>query len=522
MSDWTAVDDRVLGVKAGLDLEMPGPSPYNDAAIVEAVKSGALDVKQLDWCLENILNVFLKTEANKKKIETDFEKNHEIARNVAEESIVLLKNEGNILPLKPGQKIAFIGEYATNPRHQGSGSSRVNCAKLTNAFDAAQKVADVKYARGFDGDNAGSPLIAEAVALAKSCEAAVIFVGLPDSYESEGYDRSHMGIPPSHVELIKEVAKVQKKVIVVLHNGAPVEMPWASDASAILETYLCGQAVGDATVNILFGKVNPSGRLAETFPIRCQDNPAYLSFAPREEIVRYGEDVFVGYRYYDKKEIDVLFPFGYGLSYTTFDFSNLQCPKEIKDTDTVTVKVDVKNSGKVAGKEVIQLYVSDKTEYANRPPKELKAFAKVDLAPGEVKTVTLTLNKRSFAFWNVKTQDWYCHSGEYEILIGKSAQEIVLRHSLKLTSTGKSGRVFDLSSSYTTLALYPETRGLAEKLLDKIPKARETLASEDPTLGFMKTLVWGSPLRALAVMYGWSPAETKAIVDEANKLIGAK
>ena len=260
----------------------------------------------------------------------------------------------------------------------------------------------------------------------KKADKAVIFAGLPDSFESEGYDRSHMRLPECQDRLIREIAEVQPNTIVVLHNGSPVEMPWKDDVKGLLEAYLGGQAGGSAVVNILYGKVNPSGKLAETLPLKLSDNPSYLNFAEREK-VNYSEGVFVGYRYYDAKEMEVAFPFGHGLSYTTFKYSNLKLDRtEMTDQDTLTVSVDVTNTGSRAGKEVVQLYVSDRTGSVRRPLKELKGYEKVSLDPGETKTVTMTLDKRSFAWYSTELHDWYAASGEYEILIGASSRDIRL------------------------------------------------------------------------------------------------
>lgn len=450
MTDWGAMNDRVKAVKAGLDLEMPYSSGITDRLLADAVKDGTLSLEVLDLAVERILNL-VKTyyEGKEEGASFDLEEHHKLAKDIAAECAVLLRNQ-DILPLKAAAKAAFIGEFAVAPRFQGGGSSHINCFKITNALEAAEGY-PVSYARGYeilkDEPNAG--LIAEAVKLAEESEVAVIFAGLPDRYESEGYDRTHLNLPDCQNVLIEEVAKVQPNTVVVLHNGSPVLLPWADKVKAILEVYLGGQAVGEAAVDLLYGKANPSGKLAETFPLRLQDNPSYLNFPGTKRTVEYREGVYIGYRYYDAKDMDVLYPFGFGLSYTTFDYSDLALKVNgqkdtnpngklhIKDTDRLEVTLKVKNTGSVRGKEVVQLYVKDLEASVGRPPKELKGFAKTVLEPGEEKTVTFTLDKRSFAYYSTELGDWYAESGTYEILVGKSSREIALQASVELESSDK-------------------------------------------------------------------------------------
>ena len=407
MSDWGAVNDRVKGLEAGLELEMPASGGDNDAMIVKAVKDGALEEKILDQAVERILRIIFEYADHRKPQEFTMEKDHEEAQHIAEESMVLLKNENHILPLKTSEKAAFIGGFARNPRFQGGGSSHINCFKTTNVLDSVPCDAQVVYAEGFpaDRDFYDKALADEAVKAAAEADKAVIFAGLPESFESEGYDRSHMRLPECQNRLITEILKVQPNTVIVLHNGSPVEMPWLGEIKGLLETYLGGQAGGAAAANILYGKINPSGKLAETMPLKLSDNPSYLNFGGGEK-VEYREGIFVGYRYYDTKEMDVAFPFGYGLSYTTFAYSNLKLSMENPtEKDTVMVSADVTNTGKSAGKEVVQLYIRDLTGSAIRPEKELKGFEKVFLEPGETKTVTMELNKRSFAWYNTELHD---------------------------------------------------------------------------------------------------------------------
>lgn len=436
MSDWGAVNERVPGLKAGLDLEMPTSGGLTDREIVAAVQDGSLDESVLDQAVERILRITFTWLDNREEQDFTLEADHETARRIAEESMVLLKNE-NVLPLTPSENIVFIGGFAKKPRYQGGGSSHINSFRVDSAIDAVRDIAEVSYVEGFSSskDIYDEKLAAEAVEAAKKADKAVIFAGLPDSFESEGYDRSHMRLPECQDRLIREIAEVQPNTIVVLHNGSPVEMPWKDDVKGLLEAYLGGQAGGSAVVNILYGKVNPSGKLAETLPLKLSDNPSYLNFAEREK-VNYREGVFVGYRYYDAKEMEVAFPFGHGLSYTSFKYSDLKLDRtEMTDQNTLTVSVDVTNTGDRAGKEVVQLYVSDLTGAVRRPVKELKGYEKVSLEPGETKTVTMTLDKRSFAWYSTDLHDWYAASGEYEILIGASSRDIRLTENVHLTGT---------------------------------------------------------------------------------------
>ena len=397
------------------------------------------------------------------------EKDHEEAQHIAEESMVLLKNENHILPLKTSEKAAFIGGFARNPRFQGGGSSHINCFKTTNVLDSVPCDAQVVYAEGFpaDRDFYDKALADEAVKAAAEADKAVIFAGLPESFESEGYDRSHMRLPECQNRLITEILKVQPNTVIVLHNGSPVEMPWLGEIKGLLETYLGGQAGGAAAANILYGKINPSGKLAETMPLKLSDNPSYLNFGGGEK-VEYREGIFVGYRYYDTKEMDVAFPFGYGLSYTTFAYSNLKLSMENPtEKDTVMVYADVTNTGKSAGKEVVQLYIRDLTGSAIRPEKELKGFEKVFLEPGETKTVTMELNKRSFAWYNTELHDWFAASGDYEILVGASSRDIRLTETLHLNSSQRLPMHVHMNTTLGDLLRNPETAEAAKKLIQK-------------------------------------------------------
>ena len=441
ISDWGAVSDRTKALKAGLNLEMPTSYGENDKKLVEAVRSGELDEKELDEnCLSLLKLVFDAYDniGNSEDFKFDRDEHHKLAREIASETFVLLKNEDNVLPLSKDQKIAVVGPYAKNPRYQGGGSAHINCHKIEGFLQVcSENNINISYAEGFSpvADDFDEKLCEEAVNISKEADVTLIFAGLPDIFESEGYDRKHMQMPSCQLKVIEEISRVAKKTVVVLHNGSPVEMPFIYDVDGILECYLGGQAVGGAQYDIIFGDKSPSGKLAETFPVMLEDNPSYLNFPGTRNNVNYAEDIFVGYRYYDKKKMDVLFPFGFGLSYSEFKYDNLRLSrKEMNDTDELEVSVDITNIGKVEAKEAVQLYVKNCESEIIRPVKEFKGFEKVNLLPGETKTVTFKLNKRSFAYYEERISDWAVPSGTYEIEIGKSSRSIELSDSVNIKS----------------------------------------------------------------------------------------
>ncbi len=528
MTDWGAMNERVEALKAGCNLEMPSCGGTTDAEIVKAVKNGELDEAVLDQRLEEFLNIIFRYEENRdQKAVFQLERDHGIARQVEEECIVLLKNEGNILPLSPDKKAAFIGKYAKAPRYQGGGSSHINSFKVESAMDAVKFCEKVKeeniiFAQGYDDaeDLTDEALLAEAVEAAKNAEIAVIFAGLPDNFESEGYDRKHMRMPDCQNRLIEAVAEVQPNTVVVLHNGSPVEMPWIGKVKAVLEAYLGGQAVGGAVVNVLYGNANPSGHLAETFPIRLQDTPCYLNYGGEHDKSVYSEGVFVGYRYYASKDMEVLFPFGHGLSYTTFAYSNLSVGKEkMTESETLTVTVDVTNTGEIAGKEVVQLYVAPKGGTVIRPVRELKAFEKIELAPGETKNVQFTLDRRAFAYWSTQIHDWHVESGEYEIQIGRNAQDIVLSHSVAVESEVHIPKVFDLNSTMGEILADPKGKAVLEQAMASMAGAEEAQAMGEEAQGdggainseMMAAMMEGMPLRQLI---SFVPGVTKEALNQ--------
>ncbi len=447
VTDWGASVDRVPGLKAGTDLEMPSSGSLNSERIIAAVENGMLDETVLDERVDTVVDLIIKSKpALEQDYKFDIEKHHALARKVAEGSMVLLKNDDRILPLKNGAKIAVIGEMAKAPRFQGPGSSVVNPTKIDNAYDClADLGADVTYSQGYykapptkkdKNRKADAELIAEAVAAAKAADTAVVFVGLTEGFEAEGYDRETIDMPENHNILVSEVAKANPNTVVVLAGGSVVTMPWINEVKGVLNTGLSGQAVGSATANILTGRVNPSGKTAETYPVSFNDNPVYGNYPGSPVISEHKESVYIGYRYYDTAKKNVLFPFGFGLSYTTFEYSDIKISaNEIKDNETVDVTFKIKNTGSTDGAEIAQVYVADKDSTIFRPEKELRAFTKVFLKAGEEKEVTLTLGKRAFAYYNVNIGDWHVETGEFDILVGASSRDIKLVSTVHVVST---------------------------------------------------------------------------------------
>lgn len=455
VSDWGAVNDRVDGLTAGMDLEMPGSNGINNKKIVEAIKDGSLKESVLDTAAARILSLIFKAiESRNTMCRYDIDAHHALARKAAAQSAVLLKNEDGILPLAKGAKIAVIGAFAKTPRYQGNGSSLVNPTRLECAYDAFMSLdMDITYCPGYPmgSDQPDHALIEEAVQAAQKADAAVIFAGLPKEYESEGFDRIHMDMPQSHIDLITAVANANPNTVVLLQNGAPVAMPWINKVKAVLECYLAGQAGGPAAVDVLMGDINPSGKLAETFPISLSDTPCYRYFPEGPKTVEYRESVYVGYRYYDTAHTKVLFPFGHGLSYTQFAYRDMTLSADrIKADKTLDVTVTVENTGERAGAEIVQLYVRDDASTIFRPEKELKGFAKVYLEPGESRTVSFTLDKRAFAYYNVDIADWHVESGTFTVMAGSSSASIYLSTPVYVESTRTDVTVPDYRESAPT------------------------------------------------------------------------
>jgi beta-glucosidase len=484
VSDWGAVRNRVAALKGGLDWEMPGPQERRVQEVIEAVCSGELEEAVLDESVRRILRIVFKAAETPKGGEFDVDAHHELAHRVAAEGMVLLKNDG-ILPLKGQQHIAVIGRSAQHAHFQGGGSSHINPTKVAVPFNelaARAGDAELTYAAGYPSDDSfRQDLIDEAVTLAQDADVAVLYVALPTFKESEGYDRPDLDLTGQQVALIKAVAQAQPKTVVVLNNGAPVAMSaWIDDVAAVLESWMMGQAGGMAIADVLLGKVNPCGKLAETFPLKLADIPSYLNWPGEMGAVRYGEGLFIGYRYYDAKEMPVLFPFGYGLSYTTFEYSNpTVSASTFKDVDGLTVTVDVTNTGDVAGKEIVQVYVHDQQSGLVRPEKELKGFAKVELEPGETKTVSIPLDFRAFAYYQPEYKQWIAEDGAFDLLIAASAMDI--RHALTVTleSTIELPCILDKESTLREWRADPRGKALVSPLFAQIETAAHKMFGGD-------------------------------------------
>ena len=513
VSDWGAVNDRVKALSAGLDLEMPPGNYENDELIAKAVKEGSLEERVVDQACERILNIiFLYTENRDLSAEFDYEKDHQTAAEIEAECMVLLKNENEILPLTGDKKIAFIGKYAKTPRYQGGGSSHINSWKVESAFEAAKEIpelANVIFAEGYqdEKDEVVEALQEEAVKTAKEADVAVLFLGLPDNFESEGYDRKHMNLPKCQNELVQKILEVQKHVVVVLHNGSAILMPWKDQVEGIVEAYLGGEAVGKATVEILTGRKNPCGRLAETFPLRVEDTPCYLTYGKGYDNAEYQEGVFVGYRYYTYRNMKTAFPFGYGLSYTTFAYEDLQIDKkEMSDKEKVQVSVKVKNTGNRSGKTVVQLYVEAPQTEVVRPVRELKGFEKIFLEAGEEKTVKFTLDERAFAYWNTQIHDWYVEDGEYQIRIGENADQMCLGETITVHSTKEIPKTYSLNSCLGELMRDPKAQAVMAPFMQGMAQNKEATemaeAQENDESGainqeMMAAMMDAMPLRQL-------------------------
>ncbi|BCJ97599.1 glycoside hydrolase family 3 C-terminal domain-containing protein [Anaerocolumna chitinilytica] len=459
ITDWGGSNDRVAGLCAGNELEMPTTAGETNQEIIQAVKAGRIKEEELDECVDRLLDlIFVTGEVYRRphKSVLDEEEHHMIARKAAEESIVLLKNENNILPLEQCDKVAVIGDFARKARYQGAGSSIVNPTILENALDCleASGIENIGFEPGYDRyGKTNRAQILKACSLAEKADVILLYLGLDEVTEAEGLDRQNMKLPKNQTDLLNALYDVSPNIVVILSCGSAIEMPWINKAKAVLHGYLGGQAGAGAMVSVLTGRVNPSGKLAETYSIDYEGTPSYHHFPGKEVSVEYRESIFIGYRYYDTADISVLFPFGYGLSYTTFAYSDIQVT-----ADNVTFKV--RNTGNMPGAEVTQLYVGCKSDAIFRPKKELKGFAKVTLTPNETKTITIPFDDKTFRYFNVKTNQWEIEEAEYDIMIGASSADIRLtgsidlkgskaplpydRNSLPSYYTGKVSRVTDL------------------------------------------------------------------------------
>ena len=547
-SDWGATNDRVEGLKAGLTVEMPGPSPENDARIITAVQEGHLEESILNQAVEKVLNLIFKAqETLAVGHQNDRETHHVLARQAACEGAVLLKNQGQILPLPKDTQVALVGELARTPRYQGAGSSRINPSQLDSIYTEISKIASKEKISFVPGYQLKDPevdleLIEDALSAARDADVVVICAGLPENFEVEGLDRDHLALPENQNLLIKALAEEHDQVVVVLSNGAPVEMPWVDHVQGILEGYLGGQAGGGAIVDILYGKANPSGKLPETFPIRLEDTPCHDYFPGGPRTVEYRESLLVGYRFYDTVDKEVLFPFGHGLSYTSFSYSDLVLSASRLDAlEKLKVSLTVKNTGKRAGKEVVQLYVHPTSPAAFRPVKELKAFTKVALEAGEQKEISFELDRRAFAHFNTGLKDWLVETGEYQVMVGSSSRDIRsqgiiwvdssrsdapiperdrLPTYLDFPADGVSREDFELligeplpgnlsekKGEYTLNTPIGDLRGsltgrwLAGYLNQQVEKMTGDL-SQSPNAIMIRSIIGGLPLRGLAMFAG--------------------
>jgi len=527
VSDWGAVHDRVAAVKAGLDLEMPGPRPARVQAVIDAVRAGELAEAVLDDSVLRLLRMVEKGLQRPTLKAFDVDAHHALAAQIAAEGMVLLKNDG-VLPLKGVKKVAVIGRAAQHAHFQGGGSSHINPTRVAVPFDelkARLGDAEVTYAEGYPADDALRPdLMGEAVALAQAAEAAVLYIALPTYKESEGYDRTDLDLTAQQVALIKAVSAVQPRTVVVLNNGSPVAMcEWIDGVGAVLEAYMMGQAGGVAIAAVLTGAVNPSGRLAETFPLELSDTPAYLNWPGGAGEVRYGEGLFIGYRYYDAKKVPMLFPFGYGLSYTTFAYSNLRASAgTFKDVEGVTVSVDVTNTGCVAGKEVVQVYVHDRESGLMRPEKELKGFAKVALEPGETRTVSIPLDFRAFAYYHPDYAQWIAEPGDFDLLVGASADDIHGCVTVTLESTVELPCVLDRESTLREWTTDARGKAVVALVLEQMAERSRRIFGEDGSEGglglSMADMFLDMPLLSvLEFQSAMLPEPPEAIIDRMLK-----
>ena len=562
VSDWGAVVDRVLALQAGLDLQMPSAGALPDVRVAAAVKAGLLSEATLNQAAIRVSELILKSQA-REPFRYDVDAHHTLARKIAVHSAVLLKNEGGLLPLSKDQNIAIIGEFAKSPRYQGAGSSKTNPIRIDTVPQELDRLGiNYEYARGYmaESDLTNQDLVDEACQVARDKDVVLIFAGLPDRYEAEAYDRENMQMPENHNHLIEAVCQVNPNVVVILMCGSPLELPWAEQVSAILLMYLGGEAVAGASVDLLFGAQNPSGKLAESWPFKLEDNPSFGNFPGYALTVEYREGLFVGYRYYDTAKKAVRFPFGFGLSYTSFAYGDLQVSADrILDSETVDVSCSVTNTGSCAGEEIVQLYVACPDSVIIRPMQELKAFQKISLSAGESKRIHFNLSKRDFAYYNIELANWHVESSIYEIRVGASSRDIRLNHSVSVTSTqlatlpdlrGKAAAYYDLSNGiqvpdeqFEALLGQPlpsrmrikgvphslnstisdiQDRWLGRRFSNIILKQSDKMAMGDPDLKAMiDKMIMDMPLRLISMMSnsgggGMSLTQVEGLVEMLN------
>ncbi|GAA1400601.1 glycoside hydrolase family 3 C-terminal domain-containing protein [Oerskovia paurometabola] len=521
VSDWGAVNDRVSALAAGLDLEMPSSGGVTDAQIVAAVRDGSLDESVVDASAARVAHLATRWQGTP-RVEgpLDVDAHHALAREVAGRSIVLLKNDGGLLPLRAERSVALIGAFVDQPRYQGAGSSMINPTRIDSvAREVAVKVGEdlVSRAQGFtlDGSGDAAALRAEAVALAAEHDVAVVFLGLPPAAESEGYDREHIDLPVEQLELLDAVLEVNPDTVVVLSNGSVVALPFADDVSAILEGWLLGQAGGGAIADVLYGDVNPSGKLTETIPVRLEDTPAFLNFPGEDGHVRYGEGLFVGYRWYDARRIEVTFPFGHGLSYTTFGYG--EATAAVTGDGDVEVRVVVTNTGDRAGREVVQVYTGLVSTAVQRPERELKAFALVALEPGESREVVLTVRRADLAYWHVRADRWVVEGGEYTVDVAASSRDV--RSSTTVEVAGDQ-LVMPLTreSSLAEVFAHPVAGPVVQQAMAQMASAMEGAASIMPEGVDMAKMMGSFPIGRIGMIAGdsFGPEQVDQLLATAN------
>ncbi len=519
MTDWGAMDDRVEALKAGLELEMPSSGGLNDQKIVEAVKCGELEEAVLDRAVERLLTWIDWCLQHRKAFPLRLEQDHRKAAEIAEKCAVLLKNEGCTLPLRKEQKVVFLGSYAENPRIQGGGSSHINNYRIDSALSQAAENPNICYCPMFrDEESCGEEEWQTALRAAKEADVAVIFAGLPDTYESEGFDRKHLEMPPVQVRAIREVAAVQPNTVVLLHIGSPVAMPWLDKVKAVLNLYLSGEGAGTAALRLLYGDASPSGRLAETFPLRLEDSPSYPDYGKSKTEAVYREGIYVGYRHYDARKLDVLFPFGFGLSYTSFSMKNLRLNRNsLCQGETVNASVEVTNTGDRTGTETVQLYVGfDGVDRVGRAPRELRGFQKVTLAPGESKTVVIPLDLRAFSYYETRIHDWYAEGGQYSVYVGSSSRDLPLRATITVENRtlplGGYQRVTlgDLLDKART----PEEEQRIFALGGHLSKRVSDLSGDEDARKMIRSVLDGLPLHSVKSFSRTPEDEIRAVYEE--------
>lgn len=521
VSDWGAVNDRIASIAAGMDLEMPSSGGITDAQIVAAVQDGSLDESVVDVSATRIAKLALRwKETPRVAGPLDVDAHHALAREVAGRSIVLLKNDGDLLPLQGQKSVALIGAFVDQPRYQGAGSSMINPTRIDSvALEIVAKAGEdfVFQAPGFtlNGSGDAAALRADAVALAAKNDVAVVFLGLPAAAESEGYDREHIDLPAVQLELLDAVLEVNPNTVVVLSNGSVVALPFADRVPAILEGWLLGQAGGGAIADVLYGDVNPSAKLTETIPVRLEDTAAFLNFPGEDGHVRYGEGLFVGYRWYDARKIDVTFPFGHGLSYTTFGYGDAAA--SVNPDGDVEVRVTVTNTGKRAGREVVQAYTGLASEAVQRPERELKAFALVSLEAGESREVLLTVRRADLAYWNVRADRWVVEGGAYTVDVAASSRDI--RSSTTVEVAGDAVvMLLNRESSLAEVFAHPVAGPIMQQAMAQMASAMEGASSIMPEGVDMQKMMGSFPIGRIGMLAGddFRPEQVDQLLAMAN------